>query len=118
VLFETDLGPSGDRPIGRCVHKRSLCDVGSALAGVPSLAGILRCVVTEPLSCGAGSGELGIVYWPPIRLLVVVVPLLVLVVVREQEGVSVDVRGGVPLPVLRIGQPAVPADELPDLTDS
>jgi hypothetical protein len=45
-------------------------------------------------------------------------PWLVLVAVREQEGVSVAVRAEAALPVLRIEPPAVPADELPDLSDS
>lgn len=45
-------------------------------------------------------------------------PWLVLIVVREQDGVSLGTRSGVSLPVLRIGDPAVPGDELPDLADS
>lgn len=45
-------------------------------------------------------------------------PWLVLVVVREQEGVSVATRADLPLPVLRIAAPAQPAQELPDLDDS
>lgn len=45
-------------------------------------------------------------------------PWLVLVCVREQEGVSIVSQGGGALPVLRIDAPAVPADELPDLDDS
>ena len=45
-------------------------------------------------------------------------PWLVLVVVREQEGVSLTTRGATALPVLRIEDPAVPAAELPDLADS
>jgi hypothetical protein len=45
-------------------------------------------------------------------------PWLVLVVVREQEGVSLVARSPTELPVLRIAEPAVPADELPDLADS
>jgi hypothetical protein len=45
-------------------------------------------------------------------------PWLVLVVVREQEGVSVGPYPGTSLPVLRIAAPAVPADELPDLGQS
>ena len=44
-------------------------------------------------------------------------PWLVLVVVREQAGVSLDTPAG-SLPLLRIDAPAVVADELPDLADS
>ena len=44
-------------------------------------------------------------------------PWLVLVVVREQAGVSLDTPAG-SLPLLRIDTPAVVADELPDLADS
>jgi hypothetical protein len=45
-------------------------------------------------------------------------PWLVLVVVRQQEGVLVGPESGAPLPVLRIEPPAVPSAELPDLADS
>ena len=45
-------------------------------------------------------------------------PWLVLVVVREQEGVRIETRSGTSLPVLRIESPAVPAGELPDLAES
>lgn len=45
-------------------------------------------------------------------------PWLVLVVVKEQPGVSVGVDRAKPLPVLTIEAPAVPADELPDLSQS
>ena len=45
-------------------------------------------------------------------------PWLVLVVVRDQEGVSVGAEPGAPLPVLRIQAPALPSRELPDLADS
>jgi hypothetical protein len=45
-------------------------------------------------------------------------PWLVLVAVREQEGVSIETRSGTSLPVLRIESPAVPAGELPDLAES
>lgn len=45
-------------------------------------------------------------------------PWLVLVAVREQEGVSVETRAGLSLPVLRIAAPAQPDQELPDLDDS
>jgi hypothetical protein len=44
-------------------------------------------------------------------------PWLCLVVVRVQDGVSLGGPGGGPLPVLQIGPPARPADELPDLHD-
>ena len=44
-------------------------------------------------------------------------PWLVLVVVREQEGVSLDTPSG-SLPLLRIEAPAVTADELPDLAEA
>ena len=44
-------------------------------------------------------------------------PWLVLVVVREQEGVSLDTPSG-SLPLLRIEAPAVAADELPDLAEA
>jgi hypothetical protein len=45
-------------------------------------------------------------------------PWLVLVVVRQQPGVSIGVDQTKPLPVLTIDDPAVPADELPDLSQS
>jgi len=45
-------------------------------------------------------------------------PWLVLVVVQKRDGVRLDPPGGGPLPVLRIGAPAKPAAELPDLADS
>jgi hypothetical protein len=45
-------------------------------------------------------------------------PWLVLVVVREQDGVSIGPSPGTTLPALRIAAPAVPADELPDLAES
>ena len=45
-------------------------------------------------------------------------PWLCLVVVRAQAGVRLDPPTAGPLPVLRIGGPAVPGDELPDLRDS
>ena len=45
-------------------------------------------------------------------------PWLVLVVVREQEGVSIGTYPATSLPVLRIDDPAVPAGELPDLAES
>lgn len=45
-------------------------------------------------------------------------PWLVLVVVREQDGVSVETRTNISLPVLRIAAPAAPAQELPDLDDA
>lgn len=45
-------------------------------------------------------------------------PWLVLVVVREQPGVSVELSAGSRLPALRIEAPAVPAEELPDLAES
>ena len=45
-------------------------------------------------------------------------PWLVLVVVREQEGVSLGPRPPAPVPVLRIGAPAAPGAELPDLAES
>jgi hypothetical protein len=45
-------------------------------------------------------------------------PWLALVVVREQDGVSVGPYPGTSLPVLRIAAPAAPADELPDLGES
>jgi hypothetical protein len=45
-------------------------------------------------------------------------PWLCLVVVRLADGVRLDPPQAGPLPVLRIGLPARPADELPDLADS
>lgn len=45
-------------------------------------------------------------------------PWLGLVVVAVGPGVRLDPPGGGPLPVLRIGPPAVPETELPDLADS
>lgn len=45
-------------------------------------------------------------------------PWLCLVVVRLQDGVRLDPPASGPLPVLRIGRPADPAAELPDLDDS
>ncbi len=45
-------------------------------------------------------------------------PWLCLVVVREQSGVSLAPPSRGSLPVLRIGAPARPEDELPDLADS
>jgi hypothetical protein len=45
-------------------------------------------------------------------------PWLVLVVVRDVQGVVVRAPRTEALPVLEIGAPAVPADELPDLADS
>ena len=44
-------------------------------------------------------------------------PWLCLVVVRKQAGVTVASSPGVPLPSLQIAGPALPAAELPDLTD-
>ncbi len=45
-------------------------------------------------------------------------PWLVLVVVREQDGVAVRSSPGAALPVLAVEPPADPAAELPDLADS
>ncbi|MCI0636353.1 MAG: hypothetical protein L0206_20925, partial [Actinobacteria bacterium] len=45
-------------------------------------------------------------------------PWLVLVCVREQEGITLEPEPDVPLPVLRIADPASPSVELPDLVDS
>lgn len=45
-------------------------------------------------------------------------PWLCLVVVRVQEGVRLRPAGSEPLPVLEIGAPAKPAEELPDLAES
>jgi hypothetical protein len=45
-------------------------------------------------------------------------PWLVLVVVTQSDGVSVDLDRTRPLPTLTIEPPAVPADELPDLSQS
>lgn len=43
-------------------------------------------------------------------------PWICLVVVRKQDGVALTVNPRRPLPVLTIASPAVPGDELPDLT--
>lgn len=45
-------------------------------------------------------------------------PWLVLVCVREQDGVSITAQSGAALPLLRIDAPADPARELPNLDDS
>jgi hypothetical protein len=45
-------------------------------------------------------------------------PWLVLIVVAQQPGVDIAVSADRPLPALTIAAPAVPADELPDLTES
>jgi hypothetical protein len=45
-------------------------------------------------------------------------PWVVLVVVRKQDGVRLRPPRTEPLPVLEIGAPAVPSQELPDLADS
>jgi hypothetical protein len=45
-------------------------------------------------------------------------PWLCLVVVRVQPGVSVGSTSDAPLPVLDIAAPALPGDELPDLSES
>ena len=45
-------------------------------------------------------------------------PWLCLVVVRKQEGITLDADRNLPLPVLAIGRPAQPARELPDLSES
>lgn len=45
-------------------------------------------------------------------------PWLCLVVVRKQNGVSLDPPDRGAVPVLRIGAPAVPAEELPDPADA
>src|SRR5512145_285201 len=45
-------------------------------------------------------------------------PWLCLVVVRQQEGVILTSSADAPLPILDIGSPAKPEDELPDLVDS
>lgn len=45
-------------------------------------------------------------------------PWLVLVVVRQQAGISIVSEPGATLPVLRIEAPAKPSIELPDLSDS
>ena len=45
-------------------------------------------------------------------------PWLVLVVVEDGEGVGIRPPSGGALPVLRVGPPAVPARELPNLADS
>jgi len=45
-------------------------------------------------------------------------PWLCLVVVREQAGVSLSTNSGLTLPVLEIKDPAIPDNELPDLSES
>jgi hypothetical protein len=45
-------------------------------------------------------------------------PWLVLIVVERQQGVSLGVQAGAPLPVLHIESPANAARELPDLSES
>src|SRR5690606_32837119 len=45
-------------------------------------------------------------------------PWLVLVVVEDVEGVSLRTSRDAPLPVLTIEAPAVPSEQLPDLTES
>jgi hypothetical protein len=45
-------------------------------------------------------------------------PWICLVVVRKQEGVTLRVDPGLPLPVLDITPPAQPEHELPDLSES
>lgn len=45
-------------------------------------------------------------------------PWLCLVVVRKQQGVTVRMERGMPLPQLEIAAPARPGDELPDLSES
>lgn len=45
-------------------------------------------------------------------------PWLVLVVIEDVEGVAVRMSREAPLPLLTIEAPAVPAEQLPDLTDS
>lgn len=45
-------------------------------------------------------------------------PWLCLVVVRKQEGVALRSAGSLPLPVLEIKAPAIPGNELPDLSES
>src|SRR5215468_3924519 len=45
-------------------------------------------------------------------------PWFCLVVVRKQEGVALRPAGAQPLPVLEIKAPAIPGNELPDLSES
>lgn len=45
-------------------------------------------------------------------------PWVCLVVVREQDGVRLRPAGSEPLPVLEVGTPAKPREELPDLAES
>ena len=45
-------------------------------------------------------------------------PWLCLIVVKKQPGVVLRSDRSTPLPILEIGAPAKPADELPDLTES
>ena len=45
-------------------------------------------------------------------------PWLVLVVIRQQDGVAIVTEPGANLPVLRIETPAIASQELPDLADS
>ena len=45
-------------------------------------------------------------------------PWLCLIVVRKQNGVILTSTADAPLPVLHITQPAVPSEELPDLSES
>lgn len=45
-------------------------------------------------------------------------PWLCLIVVRQQEGVTLRNERGLPLPVLDIKAPAQPSEELPDLSES
>jgi hypothetical protein len=45
-------------------------------------------------------------------------PWCVLAVIEKGPGVTVSVRADAPLPVLTIANPAVPSQELPDLTES
>ncbi len=45
-------------------------------------------------------------------------PWLCLIVVKKQPGVTLRSDRSVPLPVLEIAAPAIPADELPDLAES
>jgi hypothetical protein len=45
-------------------------------------------------------------------------PWLCLITVRKQDGVTLSSTPNAPLPILTIDSPAVPANELPDLTDS
>ena len=45
-------------------------------------------------------------------------PWLVLIVVRRGDGVAISLKPNAPLPVLSISSPMVPAQELPDLSQS